>query len=291
MQPGTSPKALIVYKRGAYESKAPGPAEGSPSRPNRVRTADALRARRNANAHKSTLDAVTQALQQLAIAFDVQYRDELADIQGYELVISVGGDGTFLETAHYLKEGHLLGVNSAPQESVGFFCKGHADNFFEKAERFLRGKARIQPLNRLELDINGVRQAPLVLNDILFANQVPAGTSRYELTVRKSREEQKSSGVWIAPAPGSTAAIRSAGGRRMFVGSDQMQYVVREAYTPPGKSYQFNKGILEAGEKVQIRSLMDDAAVYLDLPHRMIPIPRGAVVSVRNARTPLLAVW
>jgi len=284
-------RALVVYKQDAYESKAPDGGAAPSPRPGRKTAADVLRARRNAASHKATLDAVTGALRSLAISFDVRYRHELAPIRGYELVVSVGGDGTFLETAHYLEEGHLLGVNSAPQESVGFFCKAQAGDFLGRAERFFQGKAMIRSLSRLRVDIDGVSQAPLILNDVLFANTVPAGTSRYELVVGKVREEQKSSGVWIGPAPGSTAAIRSAGGRRLALSSEQLQYVVREAYNPPGKVYQLNKGVLDGKAKVRIRSLMEGAAIYLDLPHRMISVHRGSELSFCNARAPLKAVW
>jgi NAD+ kinase len=198
---------------------------------------------------------------------------------------------SFLETAHYLEDGHLLGVNSASQESVGFFCKAQADDLLVKAGAVLPGKAKIRSLARLRVDIDGVSQAPLILNDVLFANTVPAGTSRYELVVGKVREEQKSSGVWIDPAPGSTAAIRSAGGRRLALSSEQLQYVVREAYNPPGKVYRLTKGVLDSREKVRIRSLMEGAAIHLDLPHRMISIRRGSELSFCNARAPLKAVW
>ena len=43
---------------------------------------------------------------------------------GIELILSLGGDGTFLKTASFIKNRHIpiLGVNTDPQRSVGCLC-------------------------------------------------------------------------------------------------------------------------------------------------------------------------
>ena len=52
-----------------------------------------------------------------------------------------------------------------------------------------------------------------VLNDILICHHNPGAMSRYYLTVGRVREEQRSSGVWIATAAGSSGGLHSAGGK------------------------------------------------------------------------------
>ena len=41
-------------------------------------------------------------------------RGELTSVADYNLVLSVGGDGTFLEVARYIGDLPILGVNSDP---------------------------------------------------------------------------------------------------------------------------------------------------------------------------------
>ena len=73
----------------------------------------------------------------------------------------------------------------------------------------------------MRVELNGESLHDRVLNEALFCHASPAATSRYILRVARADgaepdvladEEQKSSGLWVGPAAGSTAAQRSAGG-------------------------------------------------------------------------------
>ena len=235
--------------------------------------------------------AVTRRLQQLKAVFHVLSRDRLRPITGYDIVLTIGGDGTFLDTAHYLKAGLMLGINSMPKQSVGFFCRATTETFSEKIDDFLSGRYRVRILHRLSVEVDGRLTAPLSLNDVLFANINPAGTTRYALEVGRISEEHKSSGLWIAPAPGSTAAIRSAGGRVLPLGSKKIQYVVREPYTPPGRAYRLTRGVLNDPATIRITPLMDDAALFMDGPHAVYRVRRSSRIAIRNAHRPIRAVW
>ena len=69
-----------------------------------------------------------------------------------------------------------------------------------------------------------------VLNDILVCHHNPGAMSRYFLTVEGTREEQRSSGVWIATAAGSSGGLHSAGGKVLTQKSKEFQYRPRELY-------------------------------------------------------------
>src|SRR3989338_2197196 len=86
----------------------------------------------SSRAHHRALMDVTRRLQQLKAVFHVLSRDRLRPITGYDIVLTIGGDGTFLDTAHYLKAGLMLGINSMPKQSVGFFCRATTETFSEK---------------------------------------------------------------------------------------------------------------------------------------------------------------
>ena len=73
-----------------------------------------------ANVHITVADKVIQAFQQsgrsVTVKQDYQLTEEdLAD-PGIELILSLGGDGTFLKTASMIKNRHMpiLGVNTDP---------------------------------------------------------------------------------------------------------------------------------------------------------------------------------
>lgn len=287
-------RILIVYKKSSYQVHALSKKNSRYLKLLKEKSIVTRRSKTSHEIHLETIESIKSSLHKLQIPFDIRLRYNLSAISGYDLVITIGGDGTFLETSHYLQDGYLMGVNSVPFESIGYYCKSNAENFLEKLFRFIEGKAKIQTLNRLGFTIQGLTKekisGPLALNDILFANKNPAGTTRYLLKVGHVTEEQKSSGVWIAPAPGSTAAIHSAGGQVLPISSDKFQYCVREPYEPRGK-YQLKNGILAPGAHVEITSTMDDGRLYVDGPHIWYKILRGSRVVIQPSRNPIRAIW
>lgn len=284
-------KVLIVYKKSSYETHVVEERDRNYLKLLRVGNIATRKSKSVHREHRSCFARIKTDLRELGIPFDVRLRYHLRSIRGYDLVVTIGGDGTFLETSHFLNEGVLMGINSAPSESVGFYCRANRWNFRYKLVSLLRGRQRLQKLSRLRVDLPHGKSIPLVLNDILFANRNPAGTTRYLLSVGQKREEQKSSGIWIAPAPGSTAAVHSAGGKILPLSSEQFQYVVREPYQPYGKRYRYLKGVLGGGQRIKILSMMDEAVLYVDGPHRCYPIQRGTTLTIRQSDRPINAVW
>ena len=78
--------------------------------------------------HISVADKVIQAFQEsgrdVRVKQDYQLTaEDLADPE-IELVLSLGGDGTFLKTASMIQNRQMpiLGVNTDPQRSVGCLC-------------------------------------------------------------------------------------------------------------------------------------------------------------------------
>jgi NAD+ kinase len=103
----------------------------------------------------------------------------------------------------------------------------------------------------------------------------------------EDEEQQKSSGFWIGPAAGSTAAQRSAGGRVLPLTSKQLQLVVREPYTPHGESYKLRHALVRPGDKLLVRSKMHDARIFFDGPDRSTDLGYGDVVEFTQAEQSL----
>src|ERR1019366_9105073 len=95
----------------------------------------------------------------------------------------------------------------------------------------------------------------------------PAATSRYIVKLGPVREEHKSSGFWVGPAAGSTAAQRSAGGQVLPLSSRALQLVVREAYHPSGLPPKLAVSLVPDRSRLEVRCKMRQARLFLDGVH------------------------
>jgi NAD+ kinase len=207
--------------------------------------------------------------------------------RGAALVVTVGGDGTLLAASHHVAHGPILGVNSSPGLSVGFFCAARRRTVGSLLARALAGRLRGSSLARMQVSINGRVVSRRVLNDALFCHASPAATSRYLIEVGRRSEEQRSSGLWVGPAAGSTAAQRSAGGRVLPLGSRRLQLVVREAYRRSGRLPRLLRALARPGQRFVVRCKMQDARLFLDGPHVAIPVRLGDVLEFTLSSEPI----
>ncbi|MBN1282661.1 MAG: NAD(+)/NADH kinase [Proteobacteria bacterium] len=246
------------------------------------------RARRaSASERERSFALVAGALSSRGIDFRVAPRFDIPRVRGFDLVVTFGGDGTFLAAAHEAKEVPLLGVNAAPDHSVGFFCAATPDSFGKALGLIVSGRAKPRRAPLIEV-FCGRRALPcLALNDLLFAGSSPAETVRYTISAMGRRERQKSSGIWISSGPGSTAAIRSAGGRPLGTFSRRLQFVVREPAQDPGRRFALTRGVLPEGDSIAIVPEMRTARLYIDGHWHAYPVKAGARIVCRLSRRTL----
>ncbi|MCR4338100.1 MAG: NAD(+)/NADH kinase [Candidatus Omnitrophica bacterium] len=241
--------------------------------------------------HQRTLREIEKNLQKYDVKYQKVYRGQHFKMASHDFVITVGGDGTFLEAARDVVHQLVLGVNSDPQRSVGRFCFARGENFERILKQCLSGKARVQVVNRLELSLfsnsSKVSRKINVLNDILICHSNPAAMSRYGLVIGSKREEQKSSGLWVSTAAGSTGAIHSAGGKTLPLTSAHFQYQPRELYPGSGHRCQLTGGVLVPSQKIKVVSLMRDGKVFVDGAHLSFPFPIGEEILLKKSSQPL----
>ena len=248
------------------------------------------RMRRAHDDHEETIVEVKSAVKALGIEA-VYYDGSRSKLRGKaDLVVTVGGDGTLLGASHQIGNGTpVLGINSAPADSVGFFCGAQKGRVLEALRGALSGTLPHVELARMRVECNDKLVHDRVLNEALFCHELPAGTSRYILRVHDAHgnvtmEEQKSSGVWVGPAAGSTAAQRSAGGRVLPLTSKRLQFVVREAYVPRGDKLRLLRGVVEDGGALDIHCKMRVAKIFIDGTHIVRECGLGDVL--RMTRSP-----
>lgn len=216
--------------------------------------------------HREAVERVGAALEQLRITARFVLRPEFRDTHGYDLVVALGGDGTFLDVSHHVRDVPMLGVNSTPSTSVGAYCGATSRTFLEIITAIRQGRLEPTSLARLSLVLNGHPIIEPVLNEALIAAQTPADTSRYVLEVLRKKEHQKSSGLYISTASGSTAVTRAAGGKPLPWASKVVQFVVREPYHEPGSKYTLLRGQVPPKSGMRVHSKMRNGMIYVDGP-------------------------
>jgi NAD+ kinase len=251
--------------------------------------------------HAETVEEVRTALTDLGADVAWHDRPHHFRIDGRcDLVVIVGGDGTLLGASHGVGGGvPILGVNSAPDHSIGFFCAARKGHVREALSAALAGTLERIELTRMRVELNGRTMHDRVLNEALFCHASPAATSRYILRIIDDKgarprtiaeEEHKSSGLWIGPAAGSTAAQRSAGGRVLPLDSEELQYVVREPYRAYGEPPKMTLGLVVTSEHLLLKSRMRQARLFLDGDHLVHDVTIGDVVTMRRSEEPLVVL-
>ena len=237
---------------------------------------------------------VRNILKKCNISYKIVHRNKLRNklLQNNDMVIAVGGDGTFIRASHFIFGKTLvMGVNSNPKYKEGFFMAADKRDFESKIKRIVSGDFKIKKIHRLEAYINNKKVPELALNEFYVASKKQHHTARYFISVRGRRERQKSSGVLISTAAGSHAWIKSAGGKVLPLESDKFEYLVREPYygRTCEKCSLFNE-VLNKNEKVSIAFEVGEGVLIVDSLSKEYKFKAGDKVVVRMSENPLYSV-
>ncbi|HWO11431.1 MAG TPA: NAD(+)/NADH kinase [Polyangiaceae bacterium] len=287
------PLVVVVSKRSMYERVIQEQRDPKAISLLQRRDISVARWRKAHLVHQLTLRRVLSGLRALGAKITVLRSPAVVfDASDASLVVTVGGDGTLLAASHHVGSIPILGVNSSPEHSVGFFCPAHLGNLLPMLERALDGTLPSVSLSRMQVSVNNRILSRRVLNEALFCHAIPAATSRYIVSFGGKSEEQRSSGVWVSTAAGSTGAARSAGGRLLPFASRKLQLVVREPYLELRRDTRpvpltLDRLVFEPPESLTLLSKMEDARLYLDGPFRQMPVGLGDRVVCSVSSEPL----
>ena len=280
-------RVLVVYKASALERYRDDGAVFDESRSDDPDVQVVLDKLQTAHQeHEASVAEVEEMLRGRGLSVMRAYHPRKSQVAKSDLVISVGGDGTFLWTARKVEGVPILGVNSAPGSSIGHYCGCHISSLEDTLERVLGGAIEPTPMPRLACWIRGQKMPYAALNDIFFAHRSPAASTRYLMRIGEDAEFQLSSGIWFSTQSGSTGAIRSAGGDAMPFGDGRIQYRVCAPYLRPGQELDLTAGYID--KEVKLVSRSPHNAVYLDgasLTHR---VGFANTVVIQIAQEPLM---
>ena len=254
----------------------------SPSNPDskRIHESDAC--------HRQTLTEVCQALLELDIdaKFVKRHPGEEFEVNS-DFVITIGGDGTFLDASHSIvSDVPVLGVNSAPDSSFGNFCPVNKETVKDYLTQILAGAITPTPLTRLRAQLDGQVLAPFILNEAFASHASPAGTTRYFISHAGERVMQKSSGLIVSTAPGSTGLNRSAGGKILPITADYFIFKNLAPFRVPGVDY-FDNTIISNDGVLEIDSDMVGGMLFIDGQHICYEFERGSSLTI-DTKAPVI---
>jgi NAD+ kinase len=283
------PRVLVVYKKSAYRVYVE--ERRHPQVRALIDAGDraASRLSRAHASHEATLDATRRTLRALGAHAELRHRSLHAPEEPFDLVVTVGGDGTLLRVSQLVGDDcPVVAINSAPEDSMGFFAAGGRDDVADLLSDALSGRLRATPLTRMRVELDGHVITSRVLNDVLFCHVSPAATARYAIRLRGREEEHKSSGVWVATPAGSTAAIRSAGARPLPIGSQRLTFRVREPYLYGPRKLALLRGTVGAREKLVLTSQVRSGRLFIDGPRNVHVVEIGSRLTLSRSPEALM---
>jgi len=179
----------------------------------------------------------------------------------YSLIITIGGDGTFLRTAHFVKETIILGLNPKPLEKEGFLTTTSTEEF-KQLLKMKNQNFSVVRLPRIKVRINNKELEEKAVNEVFIGSKKSYKTIRYELIVGNKSEEQLSSGIIVATAQGTKAWFRSAGGlpvKNTTENNKKLYFVIREPYF--GRVHS-PKLLMGSGKRIVIKPKQNSILVF-----------------------------
>uniref|UniRef100_A0A7S2RG17 NAD(+) kinase n=1 Tax=Rhizochromulina marina TaxID=1034831 RepID=A0A7S2RG17_9STRA len=311
VEPGGYKRLLVVVKQTAYSMYRQMKAQGSAPLALQWQS---LAARDRS--HRACVKELGALLRKTGCATTFVNRQELHHnhLEGVDLVIAVGGDGTALSASHFLRDDvALLAINSDPEapseigeedrtnpaptpdmrRSTGALCACNRYNMHQVVPEVLVKAREPKTRSRLRVHVKAAYNdtlLPPALNDVLVAHPSPAAVSRLYISgeCQGKRFDMNSwnSGVWLCTATGSTAAMSSAGGVAMDPLSRDMQWRIREQLDSSAPQAPCS-GIVEPGGQIFIRWNSQVGGVYVDGHYVHHSLELGDEVTVSADARPL----
>jgi len=206
--------------------------------------------------------------------------------ENIDLVITAGGDGTFIRASHYLDKIPILGINSEPEFSEGALTN-LKDTEFTRLKQILLGDYAVIKKQRIQIIRNNQLIKELALNEVYVGAENQFHTSRYIIETNNQKEEQRSSGVLIATSSGSNGWYKSAGGQPFPEEKQKLKFLVREPLS--GRLFQpkLLHGEISKSEKITFTSTRySGGAIAID-SNKTYPFNKGDIVEISLSDKPL----
>lgn len=216
------------------------------------------------------------------------------------VVIVIGPDGLVANTAKYVGELPIIGINPDPQRIDGVLLPFGLPQARSIVDAVLKERAAVQRVTLAEAQLND-GQRLLAFNDLYIGRQTHV-SARYNLRWRNSSESQSSSGVIVATGAGSTGWLSSVfnmtqgvnqwlgaeqvASKRMAWDTQSLAWVVREPFASRFSQAHLVAGMLEKNEALTLESLMPEGGVIFSdgIESDFLEFNSGTSVAIRIAQ-------
>ncbi len=262
---------------------------------------------------------VEQLRDQLDLGFPVTLL-ERRYLPSYEFrnamaVVVIGPDGLVANTAKYVGDLPIIGVNPDPARNDGVLLRFQVDTARTAVQSVFDNRAKIHPVTMAEARMND-GQSLLAFND-LFIGRNSHASARYNLNWNGAGESQSSSGVIVATGAGSTGWLSSIFNMQRGLNSwtthsgdsrpegrstgpaaspddapvrigwqeQKLAWVVREPFVSRHSSADFVAGTIEDGSELVLESLMPEGGtIFSDgVEADFLEFNSGSTVQIRIA--------
>jgi NAD+ kinase len=186
-------------------------------------------------------------------------RDDSVDVSTDTLVISLGGDGTFLRAARlaHQADAEILGVNLG---RVGFLLSVPPESLFEEVDRALARELSTERRIALRVTSNDQLINEFCLNEVVVERDQIGRMVRVRSFIGDDEFLTYSAdGVMVATATGSTGYNFSAGGPVL---SPELEVLV---LTPVAPHFTIDRSIVVGSHQaIRLQTLDRDAAIVAD---------------------------
>ena len=203
-----------------------------------------------------------------------------------DLILSCGGDGTFLSCAQKYQNSYLLGMNSDYQQkdglgSYGALTNTNRTNLEQRLQCLVEGNFFIDRWNRLQVKINGKLIDRYAVNDIYFGQKISYQTC--DILIKQAGQEQEfnCSGVLCCTGMGSHAWYYNAGGSTFSNELDAFGFLVLF----PNLKYplKFSSGVVSSRNEIIMFPEGDDYIISFDSKPDVIETQLGDEIRVSLA--------
>ncbi len=246
-------------------------------------------------------DAVRNLTRELDLGVPVQVLDRqylpTYDFAMCAAVVVVGQDGLVANTAKYVGDTPIIGVNPDPSRFDGVLLPYRLGDARGAVSQVLRQQAILQEVTLAEATLHD-GQRMLAFND-LFIGVRSHVSARYELRVREKSEEQSSSGVLVSTGAGSTGWMSSVFNmtcgiaqslgveidnprRRMAWDDAWLLWAVREPFLSRTSGVSLVTGRIVEGDELVIESRMPTGGVVFSdgIESDFLEFNGGAIVRI-----------
>jgi NAD+ kinase len=219
----------------------------------------------------------------------VEYFPARKPPRNVDLVVVIGGDGTFLSVARSMgaRQVPILGVNAG---SLGFLTDTSLSDLYKALESVLAGDYTVQTRMMLDSELarNGaIRAKHTVLNDVVITKGAIARMIEVGVEINKQLVAViRADGIIVSTPTGSTAYSLAAGGPVLYPGIGSM---ILTPICPHTLTYR--PVVVSDRSEVELTLRSSSGEVFVTFDGQVsVPMLRGDTVRARKSRSRLKVI-